>query len=111
MLVAACGGSSGNDVATRTTFPIEAETSGSAVDTDSGTFFVRVQHQVHEATADETLTVLSANGFNHFVKEKSAGDGFSVVAHGLTEDDAAALIVRLTTDADVSYRGVIFPES
>lgn len=110
MVIAACSGSSGDDIAATTTPPIEARSSGTAVGTDSGMFAVRVQHQIDEATADEALTVLAANGFNDFVKEKSAGDGFSVVAHGLTEDDAASLIVRLTTDASVPYTGVVFPE-
>jgi hypothetical protein len=105
MVVVACG--SGDGAATTTA--ADSGTTGTTAGQGSGVFFVRVQHQVDGATADETLSVLSHNGFDQFVKE-AAGGGFDVVARGLTSDGAAALIVRLTTDADVPYAGVIFEE-
>jgi hypothetical protein len=82
-----------------------------AADGASGSFFVRVQHQVDAATADATLQVLVTNGFDQFTKEDSAGGGYDVLARGLREEDAVALVVRLTTDNDVPYAGVIFEES
>lgn len=115
MLLAACGGSS-DDAATTTSPPAgetttASETTTADVTERSGVYFVRVQFQVDEATADETLAVLADNGFDEFTKEESAGDGFDVLARSLTEDQAAALVVRLTTDTDVPYNGVIFEES
>ncbi|MFZ0491895.1 MAG: hypothetical protein WAM81_01715 [Acidimicrobiia bacterium] len=104
MLVVACG--SGDGAATTTA--ADSGATGTTVGQGSD-FFVRVQYQVDGATADETLSVLADNGFDQFVKEP-AGDGFDVVARGLTEDGAAALVVRLTTDTDVPYAGVVFEE-
>ncbi len=108
MLATACGSPSGDDAAATTTVVAGG---GNLADAASGVFMVRVQHEVDEAAADEALAVLAANGFDEFTKEASAGDGFDVVAQGLTEDGASALVVRLTTDPDVSYLGVIFEES
>lgn len=105
LLIGACGGSSRSDGVPTSTD--EAETAEGASDS----FFVRVQYQVDAATADATLQVLVANGFDQFTKEESAGGGYDVTARGLKEEDAAALVVRLTTDGDVPYAGVIFEES
>jgi hypothetical protein len=110
MVVAACGSSSGDDAAATTTLAVDEGTSGAVADEGGGVYFVRVQYQVDEATADATLSVLSANGFDEFTKEASGGNGFDVVARGLTEDGAAALVVRLTTNTDVPYAGVVFEE-
>ncbi len=103
LLVGACGGSSGG-------VPLTTHVADAA-DGASGSFFVRVQHQVDAATADATLQVLVTNGFDQFTKEDSAGGGYDVLARGLREEDAVALVVRLTTDNDVPYAGVIFEES
>jgi len=104
IVAAGCGG---QPAATTTTGDGERVV-GAAADEGAGVRFVRVQHQVDEATADATLALLATNGFDEFTKEQSSGDGFDVVARGLTQDGASALVVRLTTDPDVPYPGVIF---
>jgi hypothetical protein len=109
MAAAACGSSSGTDSTEAAT--TTAAVSDATAAAGTGVFMVRVQYQVDEATADEVLSVLAANDFDEFAKEASTAGGFDVVAHGLTEDGAAALVVRLTTDTDVPYPGVVFEES
>jgi hypothetical protein len=75
---------------------------------------VVVRNLVTEQEADEALALLAENGFEGSTKQSSAeladvsADGWDVVIKGLTSQEATDILIRIASDPDVPYSGVIF---
>ncbi len=74
---------------------------------------VQVRNLVTEPEADEAIQLLSANGFDGFIKQPSsvlfptATEGWDVVHLNLTAGEANKLAILVTADPEVPYAGIV----
>ena len=116
--VIACGGESTTPTVGQPAATSSApSTAAGASDTDPEDEVNRVvvvRTLVTEEAADAALVLLAANGFEGFTKQSSAeladvsADGWDVVIKGLTYQEATDILIRIASDPEVPYSGVIF---
>jgi len=116
--IIACGSEStpstgGNSAATPTAPSAPTGTSDVQPE-DEANRVVVVRNLVTEQEADDALALLAENGFEGFIKQSSAeladvsADGWDVVIKGLTSQEATDILIRIASDPEVPYSGVIF---
>lgn len=116
--VLSCGGESttstgGESAATSTAPSAPADASDVQPEGEANRILV-VRNLVTEQEADDALALLAENGFEGFIKQSSAEladvspDGWDVVIKGLTSQEATDILIRIVSDPEIPYSGVIF---